>query len=237
MGVSNPDSPSIRSLVERLRVQTGDVHRYRLIEVLQDLDCCFFSTLLQPEVKTFWDIRTKLLILAAIFLKNHCIIINKKKSYMAFCATIEPVNHLGLWPFRDAWVAVDFLGPALVRSVGISSNELVHPYRVNKVTQILVVKVAWQEAWHVNLRLRKQENFSRNFLRNTNLPSLSSLAHIYIKVLRWHNPPSPWWSRPVLVECWSSLGEVRLLDRYWIRSPSVQSHQNPMDLWLGVKNT
>ncbi len=51
MKVSTPDSPSIWSLVERLRVQTGDVHRYRLIEVLQDLDCRFFSTLLQ--VKTF----------------------------------------------------------------------------------------------------------------------------------------------------------------------------------------
>ncbi len=51
MKVSTPDSPSIWSLVERLRVQTGDVHRYRLIEVLQDLDSRFFSTLLQ--VKTF----------------------------------------------------------------------------------------------------------------------------------------------------------------------------------------
>lgn len=49
---TNADSPSVWSLVERFWIKTGDVHRYRLIEVLQDLDRSFFSTLLQIGVKT-----------------------------------------------------------------------------------------------------------------------------------------------------------------------------------------
>lgn len=59
MGVSNPDSPSIWSLVERLRVQTGNVYCYRLIEILQDLDCRFFTTLLQLESKNILGYQDK----------------------------------------------------------------------------------------------------------------------------------------------------------------------------------
>lgn len=54
------------------------------------------------------------------------------------------------------------------------------------------------------------------------------------EVLDW---PSPWWSRPGVVEWWSSRAEGRPLDRCWTRSPSEPSRQNPTDLWLGVKNT
>lgn len=171
MKVSTPDSPSIWSLVESLRVQTGDVHRYRLIEVLQDLDCCFFSTLLQLKVKTFLEDKVSHTcnhILEESLYYYYCIM--KNKCNVAFGETIKPVNHLGLWPFCDAWVAVDLWGPALARSVGISSSKLIHPYGVDKVAQILIVKVVWQKAWHVNLRLRKQENFRRIFLPNTKLP-------------------------------------------------------------------
>lgn len=49
--------------------------------------------------------------------------------------------------------------------------------------------------------------------------------------------PSPWWSRPDVVEWWSSRAEGRPPDRYSTRSPSEPSRQNPTDLWLGVKNT
>lgn len=38
--------PRIRTLVQGLRIQTGHVHSNRLVKVLQDLNCCFFGTLL-----------------------------------------------------------------------------------------------------------------------------------------------------------------------------------------------
>lgn len=42
----NSTLPCIRALVQGLRVQTGHVHGDRLVKVLQDLNCCFFGTLL-----------------------------------------------------------------------------------------------------------------------------------------------------------------------------------------------
>ena len=49
--------------------------------------------------------------------------------------------------------------------------------------------------------------------------------------------PSPWWSRPVWVEWWSSRGGALPPCRCWTLSPCAQSPRSPEGWWPGVRNT
>lgn len=57
--------------------------------------------------------------------------------------------------------------PALTRSADI--HKLIRPHRVDEVTQVFVVKVARQEAWHVDLNKCKA---GRTLLENNELPDV-----------------------------------------------------------------
>lgn len=65
----------------------------------------------------------------------------------------EQVIYLGLRPLGSIGAAVIIWGHALTGSAG--QHKLIRSDRVDKVTQILVVKVTRQEAWHVDLREEK----------------------------------------------------------------------------------
>lgn len=76
---------------------------------------------------------------------------------------VKTGGHLRLRALAGIWTgAVVVRGPTLTWSADI--HKFIRPHRVDEVTQVFVVKVARQEAWHVDLNKCKTALLENNEL-------------------------------------------------------------------------